>query len=492
MSNAKSVVLVMFDPRKISTTLNQKLQVGVTPDNILNPTAEIVQQIYLNFVRVVINISENSLHTLPLNADSDFDQELHKKSIPLAIVYQSMKAFIKDNSGGKLDLTMCDLVTPGKNPQRFRKLSSFLADFIKLDEIAAPIFNEISEEFSDQKVEMEALQEEIVAAEKRKDELVARQSQRRRRENELMDDHNKKKSELAGIINQYTEIGVKTEELEKQKNELIRQIEETEKESITAKKTVELLNEEVLASPEELRQEMTERKKQIEDLKESIITAKQALQDKLEARDICANADKNVPVIEQKIQAWAEEREDILDLMDEVDENLRKLSEMEEQLTFTTDKKSNHGKRMIEQAEMHEQLRREHLQRSEELNKNIEEITGQIAALGKNQPSVSRDIEEKRQELLALKNAYSEQLAKYRNSSRDSFNKFRKINALFNEVQRVSLEKKNAMDRAKNRLQNMLIGRLPSDYTFSTSSINDSENCDPISPIESDFSVFKN
>ena len=96
----------------------------------------------------------------------------------------------------------------------------------------------------------------------------------------------------------------------------------------------------------------------------------------MEARDICANADKNVPVIEQKIQAWAEEREDILDLMDEVDENLRKLSEMEEQLTFTTDKKSNHGKRMIEQAEMHEQLRREHLQRSEELNKNIEEITG--------------------------------------------------------------------------------------------------------------------
>ena len=171
-------------------------------------------------------------------------------------------------------MTMCDLVTPGKNPQRFRKLSSFLADFIKLDEIAAPIFNEISEEFSDQKVEMEALQEEIVAAEKRKDELVARQSQRRRRENELMDDHNKKKSELAGIINQYTEIGVKTEELEKQKNELIRQIEETEKEIITAKKTVELLNEEVLASPEELRQEMAERKKQIEDLKESIITAK--------------------------------------------------------------------------------------------------------------------------------------------------------------------------------------------------------------------------
>ncbi|CAO4369075.1 unnamed protein product [Caenorhabditis nigoni] len=492
MSNAKSVILIQYDTRLIAKVLQQKLGLGLTADSILNPDAEVAQSIFSNFIRYILNVSEQSLLTLPLSADSGHDPELHKKTIPLVIIYQCMKAFIVDNSDRKLELTMCDLVTPEKQPNRFRRLTSFLVDFIKLHEMSAPIFNEISDEFSEQKQEMERMQDEIIQAEKRKNDLISKQSLRKRRENELMNEHSKIKSELAGVVSQYTDVLERTEEIEKQEKELIQQIEEIEREIMTAKKTVEHLTEEVLASPEELKQEMANRKKQIEELKESLVASRQTLKSKLEARNICANAEKNVPLINQRIQAWSEVREDILDMMDEVEEKLRKLNEIQEQLAFAADKKTSSEKRMIEQTEMHEQLRREHLQRSEKLSKNIDEIARQIAALGTSQPDVSRDIENKRQELLAAKNAHSEKMALINNAQKDALAKHRKIDDHFKETLRVAVEKRNAMERIKNRVSNAYTGRLPSDYTFSASSINESENCDPQSPVFENFSVFNN
>lgn len=493
MNNGKQANLLNHDLKTIVSKLNQTLHVGLSADNIQNPTSEIALSVFMNFVRLFMNVADHSLTTLPLSATSEFDPELHKRSVQQTIIYQSMKAFLADNSGKQLDLAMCDLVTPAKKQGRFKKILSFLVDFIKLHEMASPGFNEISEEFSEQKHEQEMLQEEIAAAEKKKHELLSRQNLRKRRENELMDEHSKVKNELNGVVNQYTDILAMTENINKQEADLRLQIVDLDRETMTATKTIEHLTEEVLESPEQLRNEMSERKKQIEELKDCLTVSSGTLKEKKEARDICANSEKNLPVMHQRIQCWKEIREDILDLIDEMEEKDRKLAEMQEQLTFTTDKKNTSEKRMIEQAEMHEQLRKEHLQRCEKLNKNIEDILGQITALGKNQPDVSRDIEIKRRELIAAKNAHSERLSRIMNSAKDSFAEFHKIDAHFKETKRVADEKRCAMDRAKSRLCNSFKSRLPSDYTFSASSINETlENCDPQSDVFEDFSVFKN
>lgn len=80
---------------------------GLVADDIIKPTvslnrilnssaqitrfqAEIAQQIFANFVRLVLNVSESSLTTLPLSANCDYDPELHKKSIPIIILFQCM------------------------------------------------------------------------------------------------------------------------------------------------------------------------------------------------------------------------------------------------------------------------------------------------------------------------------------------------------------------------------------------------------------------
>lgn len=490
MLHQKQVVLYMYDARIIAKSLSQKLQLGLTADNIINPTAEIAQQIFSQFARIVLDVSEHSLTTLPLSADVEHDHELHRKSVPLIIVYQSMKAFIEDNSGGKLELTMCDLTTPAKTQNKFRRLASFLHDFIKLHEFASPIFSDICEEFSDQKREMEELQEKLAFTEKKKNDLVAKQASRKRRENELMNEHNKLKTDLNNVVNQYNKNSESSNDIDKQKEDAFRQIEETERETITGKKTIEHLTEEVLTSPEELKQEMIQRKKHIEELKECLIASKQNLQAKLEARDICINSEKNFPVALEKLGVWSAVRDDILDLIDSVDENHRELNELQEQLTNIVDKKTKAGELVVEKAQMHDQLRKGHLQRTQELQANIEEISRKIAGLGKNQPDVSRDIAKKRQELISVKNAHSETVAKITNSCKDALSKFQKIDTQFKETQKNSMEKRNAVQRAKDRFRAACIGRLPSDYTFSTSSINDSENCDPSKVESTDFNVF--
>ncbi|CAL2036198.1 unnamed protein product [Caenorhabditis brenneri] len=492
MQHQKQVILISYDQRTIARSLSLKLQLGLTGESITNPTAETSQQIFTQFARIILNVPEHSLTTLPMSAGADHDNDLHRKSIPLIIVYQSMKAFIEDNSGGKLSLSMCDLVNPSKDPQKFKRLTSFLHDFIRLHEYASPIFNEICEEFSDQKQEMELIKEELAAAEKRKNDLVAKQASRKRRENELMKNHNELKTELNNVVNQYMKNSELSNEIDKQTEEACRQVEEVERETITGKKTIEYLTEEVLSSPEELKQEMAQRKKHIEELKECLKISKQALQLKQEARDICINAEKNVPVVTEKIEVWAEVRDDILDLMDSVEENVRKLNEMQEDLALTANKKAKANEQMVEQSQMHEQLRKEHLQRTQELQANIEEITRKIAGLGKNQPEVSRENSKKQQELIAVKNAHSETVAKIINSIQDSVSKFQKLEQQFRETQKSALEKRNAVQRANDRLRAACVGRLPSDYTFSTSSLCDSENHDPLSPIApADFNVFK-
>uniref|UniRef100_A0A1I7T0H5 Nuf2 domain-containing protein n=1 Tax=Caenorhabditis tropicalis TaxID=1561998 RepID=A0A1I7T0H5_9PELO len=490
MSNQMQVVLTMFDAKIVAKALSQKLQLGLTGENITNPTPEVAQNVLSQFARIILNVPEHSLSTLPLSSNCDFDHELQRKGIPVILVYLSMKAFIRDNSGGKLELTMCDLTMPAKTPNRFRKLASFLHDFIRLHEFATPFFSEICEEFSDRKLEMEEVQEELMAAEKKKNDLLAKQASRKRHENELMNDHNKLKTELNNIVQQYTKNTEITKEVDKQTEETMRQIEEVERETLTGKKTVEHLTEEVLTSPEELKQEMDTRKKHIEELKECLKVSKQSLQSRLQARDICTTAEKNLPVAVEKLQVWSDVRDDILDLIDAVDLNFRKLNELTDDLTINTDKKRNLGERLNEQSQMQEQLRREHMQRTEELQANIEEIKRKISSLGSNQPDVSRDILKKKEELIAIKNAHSETVAKLTNSSVDAMSKFSRIDAQFRETQRVSLEKRNAVHIAKSRVRNACIGRLTSDYTFSTSSMIDSENCDPLSPVESDFSVF--
>lgn len=466
---------------------------GLVADDIIKPTAEIAQQIFANFVRLVLNVSESSLTTLPLSANCDYDPELHKKSIPIIILFQCMKAFIKDNSGNKLDLTMCDLVTPAKHEHRFRKLTSFLVDFLKLHELATPAFNEISEEFSDRKFEMEKIREELLEAEKKKNDLLAKQSIRKRHEHELINEQSNAKAELKNVVNEYTETRQINEELDKQKEEAILHIQALEKEMLTGKKTIEHLNEEVLTSPEQLKQEMEERKRHIEELRDCLESSKKGLQAKLEAREICINSEKNVPVIIEKIHQWTEVREVIIDLIDVESENLRKLKEMEEQLDFMMKEMETAQKRLVEQSETHEQLRIEHTQKSEERQRRIEEITEQIANLKTSQPDVSQEIAKKKQELLALKNAHSETISQITNSCQDAVAKFAKLNAMFKETQKVAFEKNTAAAREMERLKSSLTGRLLSDYTFGSSTIDageNTENCDP-QPNDSSFSVFK-
>ncbi|CAI2348141.1 unnamed protein product [Caenorhabditis sp. 36 PRJEB53466] len=492
MEKSKSVGLIMYDTRMIVKWLNSKLHLGLTPDNILNPTAEVARDVYYNFVVQILNVPEHSLGTLPVSVDCDHDIEMHRKSIPLIILYQCMKAFIIDDSGKKLDLTMCDLVAPAKVPQRFRKLTSFLVDFMRLHEIADPLFKEVSEEFSDRKVQMEQLQQELLAEEKRKNGLLSQQSQRKRREHELINEHNIVKGQLNDIVAEYTANNAKIEEIGKQHDEALQQIDRLESEIISGKKMIEHLNGEILSSPQELADEIEKRKKQIEELRDCLKQSKASQQAMAEAIDICINAAKNVPAIVDKVNMWSAMKKEIIELQDNVHSNLRKLTDLEEELKFSTEKRNKVHERMIEQAEMQKQLREEHLQRNEMLKKNIEAITEQIIAMGKHQPNVSKEIEKKKQELLALKNIHSELVAKTMQECRELKTKYEYLFELFEETQKVSLEKRTAGERAKSRVKSALVGRLPTDYTFNTTSIlEDGENLSPVTLSEQNFNVFK-
>uniref|UniRef100_A0A8R1DEU4 Kinetochore protein Nuf2 N-terminal domain-containing protein n=1 Tax=Caenorhabditis japonica TaxID=281687 RepID=A0A8R1DEU4_CAEJA len=492
MASGRPVLLTILDMRTILRVLNGKLHLGLTQENILTPTAEVAQQVFYNFVRYVLSVPESSLTTLPLTADVDVDNEMNRKSIPLVIVYQCMKAFIKDNTGGKLDLTMCDFVTPAKIQNRFKKLTSFLADFIRLHDMAMPLWNEISDEFGYRKHELESLQSEVMAVEKRKDDLLAQQSLRKRREHELINEHNKVKSELNKIIGQYNSNKSAAEERSKQKEEAIELIEKVENDVISGKKMVEHLSGEVLSSPEELKAEMEARRKQIEELRDCLRHSKKTLQNKEEALKICAEAEKNVPVLIDKINSWSELQEEIAELIDVINDNMRKLAELEENLQLTIEKKKKVGERMDEQAKLQTQLRRQHFQRNEDLQHKIEEITAEISALGKNQPDVSRDIERKRQELLLVKNALSEDIAELTNWCHESMSKFRKVQELFGETHRIALEKQTAGKRAKHRVRNAIFGPLPTEYTFDyTKTLSMDENDVGGNGSSVDFKVFK-
>lgn len=285
------------------------------------------------------------------------------------------KAFIKDHSGDKLDLTMCDFVNPQRISGRFKKITSFLADYIRFHENAQPVFNEISEEFSYQRQEEEQLSEELQEEKKRKEMLISQQDLRKRKENELYSEHIKLNEELTTLMGTCDEKKACVASLFTEKVATEEKTAAVESEILSSKKMVDHLKEEILSSPEELKREMAARKKQIEELKECLAGSKLALAERMEAIEICANAEKNVPAIQEKINQFVMMKDEIIELMDAMNEDNRKLNDLEDELKFTEEKKLKTRELMVDSAQLHEQVRKEHLQRNEQLNEKIKEIT---------------------------------------------------------------------------------------------------------------------
>ncbi|CAD6195314.1 unnamed protein product [Caenorhabditis auriculariae] len=367
------------------------LEVDVCADDIKNPRPQKVQIIFRAFCIKVFEIEESKLTHLPLTLElpSGFDPELHARSSPLAILYAILSCLM-DFSGGKLSITMCDLINP--EPRQIRQLMSLLADFSIFLGTANEVFRTTSSEFENQRVELENKTEKIQQLEQRKQEMLFEREATKRREHELLSKRDEKNQTQS-----------------------------------------ERLSSEIVSSPERVTREMRENKLKIKETSENRNTARNELEHLRQCGDRFKVFENAMELMEKDIKVVCGEKEELKSLREEREvfehehsETLRQLDQLK--LTNKASEATAEDAR-----EAHKAAFASHEQRKEDLQHRAHDLKNEIQSMNSKQPAISSETEKKRRELHAMKNeksrvtrAVHEEISEYVNKSEIFAQKYEK------------------------------------------------------------------
>ncbi|KAJ1354584.1 hypothetical protein KIN20_011569 [Parelaphostrongylus tenuis] len=171
-------------PRSIVDALTC-LNVDINVEDVVHPKADRIQLIYNAFCTQILGVPEKSLSELPFDCNCNSETaELHQRSIPLTLLFTTMRCFTTDFGDESCDFTMCDLLNP--QPKRTRRLLSLLADFTNFNMKASHIFEKTVAEYDEARQAVNAAQERVRLAEERRNALRSGLDLRKRKENEVL------------------------------------------------------------------------------------------------------------------------------------------------------------------------------------------------------------------------------------------------------------------------------------------------------------------
>ncbi|KAK6740840.1 hypothetical protein RB195_008972 [Necator americanus] len=367
------------------------LQVGVTVEDIANPTPDRVQTIYHAFCTQILDVPERSLAELPFECELNPETaEIHQKSTPLLLLFTTMRCFIVDFGDADADFTMCDLVNP--QPKRTRKLLSVVAAFTNYYKVASQVFEKTSSEYDEARKAIEDGQEQIRLAELRKRTLRGEQDTRRRKENELLAEYNSKNTILTGLI--------KEAEANEQKRDAILASLKGEKEQKanllveikSLQNEIEHLAKGIVSSPDRVRHEADSQREQIKRLQADCKAERDRISENIDCMKTIENTakalDGNFKMLEKigDIQVQISLLEHNLSqakaLLEEAIRRRQQTADDSDKLTILSE----------EEIRKHERSRELYSSRLEHLKTKKEELIDAVKALKESDPSVRGEV----------------------------------------------------------------------------------------------------
>ncbi|WKX98505.1 hypothetical protein Q1695_013861 [Nippostrongylus brasiliensis] len=393
---------IVLDPRSIVEALTC-LKVDISAEDIVHPTAARVQAIYFAYCTEILEIPERSLSELPFECQLSPDvAERHQKSVPLVLLFSTLRSFVMDIGDGKVDFSMCDLINP--TAKRTRKLFSLLADYVNYYKTAARVFEKTSSEYSEARIAIEQGQEQIRLAEERKSALLAEKDSRKRKENALLAEYNKKNSVFNDVVKE-------AETHEARRDATLKSIEKAKEDVATAaaetnslKSQIAYLSNGVVTSPDRVRRDIEEQRAIIKDLQEKCAAERQRIREN----------DESMVIIEQ-ISRLIDERfvhlDKLLGLKAQVDIAEHDATEAKALVIEASKHKTQTEealKRVVitgeNEAKNHSRAVELYRNRLVELKRKKEELTSETSALRDKTPSVYRESTQLQKEIVRLRN----------------------------------------------------------------------------------------
>ncbi|CAB3401346.1 unnamed protein product [Caenorhabditis bovis] len=358
----------IYDPRKIAEILSSKLNLSLTSANIMDANPDTIQVIYYNMAHFGLGINENALNQLPLDVNRDFEEGLHQRSIPLIILYNSMAAFIRDITAGKIVLNICDLIRPAADIPRLKAILSIFCDYLIVNEKIKPMIEEVFSEVNEKKENLVELQEKVRNTETRRNKLQAEATARKRRENE-----------------------------------------------------------EIISSPDTIRDEIQSKKEEIQAMKSDLNNVQLSVTEKRHDLQISENAAVRIEWLSSKMRELLVEKNQIILQSQTVNEIERALEELSQQFDFAVKQNESAKKQETEQAEAHRQLRTVHEERTKTISENIQRIKIEIEKFRNETPVSSSKACAKREKLTKIRNQASEKKYEAFQTAEDLVNQFKKL-----------------------------------------------------------------